>query len=342
MRQNYKQFGKVSYLAQVRRLRSLAEETLKHYPFTYSSLEFIKYSANAIFKVTDRQDKQYVLRINPPGHHQIEAIQEEISWINQILSTTNLIVPTPIKSLSGQYFTEISHRLIPNNRFCLVFEWLPGTKNWHSINTIYAKKLGQLIAKLHLSGKGISINHRNYWLTDGLIGTKNAKFHNIEKLSDVSMQEQQDITSARRMLYPILNELETKHPDKTGLIHTDTQPNNIVVHKGQFSIIDFDDCGLGFYYDDLAVALNAFEHVAESNHNKSFQLLKDALVEGYSEHIPLSQEDAKLLPYFMLARKLVTIAWLEARKSNPSIGYYYPIAVNRAIVFYKHIMELLR
>lgn len=340
MMKNKKTFEQSSYLTQVRQLRRLAEEILKHYPFAIHSIEFIKYSANAIFRIIDKQNKKYALRINPPGHHQQPAIQEEIQWMNHILATTDLVIPKPVKSVSGQYFTEIQcSSIIPTSRNCLVFEWLPGKKQWRSINEHYAKELGQLIAKLHLSGRGVSMKHRKYWLTDGLIGTENPKFYNLEQLSDVSLQEQQLITSARKMAYEILKEQEIKHPEKTGVIHSDTQPNNILVHHGQFSIIDFDECGLGFYHDDLAVALCAFEHVAEENQRKSFQQLKNALLEGYSKYMPLSEEDIELLPYFILTRKLVTIAWLEAWKSNPGIRSYYPIAIKRTIDFYKQLVS---
>ncbi|CAM2972665.1 serine/threonine protein kinase [Legionella steigerwaltii] len=330
-------FEQASYLTQVRRLRALAIEALKQYPFITRKIEFIKYSANAIFRVTDHQNKRYALRINPYGHHQQAALQEEMQWIQHILTTTNLNVPVPIKTSSGQYFIEVRHPLVQTNRYCFVSEWLAGKKKWNSINEHYANKLGQLIGILHQSGRGISMPHRNYWLADGLIGAETAKFYNIEMLSEVSIQEQQVLTAARRMVYEILKEFECKHPDKTGVIHSDTQPNNILVHQGRFAIIDFDDCGLGFYHDDLAVALCAFEHVAEGNSQQSFHRLKEALLHGYSEQMPILEEDIRLLPYFMLARKLVTIAWLEARKTNPGIRYYFPTAVDRAIRFYQQI-----
>ena len=332
-------FKQASYLAQVRRLRALATEAVKHYAFTTRNIEFIKYSANAIFRITDSENKQYVLRINPENHHQQPAILEELRWMNHILETTDLIVPTPIKTVSGQYVVDVFHPMIPSSRFCLLFEWLPGKKKWKSINEDYANNLGETIAKLHRSGHGISMKNRSYWLADGLIGAETGKFYNIEKLSDISIQEQQTLTSARRMAHTILKEQEQKHPDKTGVIHSDTQPNNILVHQGQFSIIDFDDCGLGFYNDDLAVALCAFEHIAEGNQCKSFNLLKDSLLNGYSKYMPLTEDDIRLLPYFMLTRKLVTIAWLEARKTNPSIRYYFPIAIARAIQFYQQIVS---
>lgn len=332
-------FEQSSYLAQVRRLRTLVTEVCKEYSFITKHIEFIKYSANAIFRVTDSHNNRYMLRINPYDHHQSSAIFEEINWINHILETTDLVVPQPVKSISGQYLIEADHHMIASNRFCLIFTWLSGQTKWKSINEQYANNMGEMLGKLHQSGRNISMKHRNYWLADGLIGTETAKFYNIEKLSDVSMKEQQIITSARKMVYELLKDQERKHPEKTGVIHSDTQPNNILVHKGQFSIIDFDDCGLGFYNDDLAVALCAFEHIAESNQHKSFSHLKNSLLNGYSKYMPLSAEDIRLLPYFMLTRKLVTIAWLEARKTNPSIRYYYPTAIERAIRFYQQMVN---
>lgn len=332
-------FEQTSYLTQTRRLRAMALDVVNHYPFTVRNIEFIKYSANAIFRITDSQNKQYVLRINPDDHHEQSAIMEEVQWLKHILETTDLVVPAPVKTGSGKYLIKAKHPMMPTSRFRLVFEWLPGRKKWKSINEHYAKKLGETIAKLHQNGRDIAMKHRRYWLADGLVGAETAKYFNIEKLSDVSKQEQQILTSARRMVYEILKDQERKHPDKTGVIHSDTQPNNILVHKGQFSIIDFDDCGVGFFNDDLAVALCAFEHVVENNQHKSFNRLKDALLDGYSKYKLLSEEDDQLLPYFMLARKLVTIAWLEAHKTNPGIRYYFPTAIARAIQYYQRIVS---
>ena len=98
-----KNFEQVSYLTQVKRLRELATEVVKLYPFKVKKMEFIKYSANAIFKITDIQNKQYVLRINPTGHHTQQAITEEITWIHHIINTTNLSVPLPVKTMEEEY-----------------------------------------------------------------------------------------------------------------------------------------------------------------------------------------------------------------------------------------------
>jgi len=118
------------------------------------------------------------------------------------------------------------------------------------------------------------------------------------------------------------------------------QPNNVLISKGKYAVIDFDECCVGFYGYDLAGALCAFEHVTEADKSKDFMKLKASLCKGYSEWMPLSEEDIQLIPYFMLASKLMTIAWLEARKDNSSLRYYFPIAIQRAIHFFQNMDKI--
>ena len=335
-----KSFEKVSYLTQVKRLRELANEVVKLYPFKVKTMEFIKYSANAIFKITDTQNKQYVLRINPTGHHTELAILEEITWIHHIINTTNLSVPLPVKTMDEQYVIEAKHPLIDSSRFCIVFEWLPGKKRWKSINEQYAYNLGSVIAKLQKSGQRLEMKHRHNWLADSLVGTDKARFYNIEQLSEVSVEDQKMITAARRVVYDKLKHYEITHKEKIGIIHSDMQPNNILIYKGQYATIDFDESGVGFYGYDLAGALCAFEHVTEADKSKDFMKLREALCKGYSEFMPLPEDDRKLIPYFMLASKLMTIAWLEARKDNSSLRYYFPVAIKRAIHFFQNMGKI--
>lgn len=327
-------FEQASYLTQVNRLRAMACEVVKCYPFKVKTIEFIKYSANAIFKLTDTENKSYALRINPTQYHTKQAILEEINWLLRIIDTTDLRVPLPVQTVEGQFLIEAKHPLITSSRFCMVFEWLPGKRRWKSINEQYAFQLGLTIAKLQKSGQSIEMEHRHNWLADSLVGTDTARFYNIEKLSDVTAQEQKEITAARRFAYEKLKHYEIAQSEKVGIIHSDTQPNNILINKGEYAVIDFDDCGVGFYGYDLAQALCAFEHVTEADKRKPFIKLRDALFHGYSEFMPLSQEDIELSAYFMLASKLTTISWLEARKHNPSLRYYFPIAIKRSILFF--------
>lgn len=330
-------YEKSSYLSKVRRLRMLAEVVLDSYPIKVKAVDFIKLSANAIFRVVDNRNKGYQLRINPLACHNKQAALEEIKWLNYIKKNTDIIVPTPVKNKNGQYVNEYFHPGVSAPRFCSLFEWLPGKTRWKSINESYAYHLGFLIAQLQQSGKRINIKHRDYWCADRLVGTGRAKFYNVEKLHNVSKKQQEQITQARRLVHHKLKQYEKSNRDKYGLIHGDMQPNNILCHQGKYAVIDFDDCGLGLFGVDLGTALCAFEHVAEGSRRKDFHSLQDALLQGYEEHMPLTQKDLDLLPYFMLSIKLMTIAWLEIRRDNPKMRQYHQIAVKEAITIFNSL-----
>jgi Ser/Thr protein kinase RdoA (MazF antagonist) len=117
------------------------------------------------------------------------------------------------------------------------------------------------------------------------------------------------------------------------------QPNNILYYKNNYAVIDFDNCGIGLYGDDLAFSLFAFEHVTEGREQKIYQELKEALFTRYSEHMPLGEEDINLVPYFLLARKLASIAWLELKRSKSKLRAYFPTAVARAIKFFEQLQK---
>jgi Ser/Thr protein kinase RdoA (MazF antagonist) len=77
-------------------------------------------------------------------------------------------------------------------------------------------------------------------------------------------------------------------PGSTGLIHADLHPGNALFRHGQVKIIDFDDCGLGYWLYDIAVAL------WELRHRHDYGQFRDALIEGYTRHRPLPGDLAHL------------------------------------------------
>jgi len=315
-----------SYLTQVRSLRALAMEAIKQYPIKVKNLDFIKYSANAIFKITDTRHKKYLLRIPPAGFQTKGAILEEIKWLNHILNTTDILVPKPVTTDKGHYVATV--------RGCTLFEWIEGRFLWNGINKNYAYKVGALNAQLEASGKHLKIKHRHYWDTEGLVGTKRPRLCNVERLTGIDKKQQAIITAARRCAYKKLKDYEDRHPETLGLIHEDLNPNNIIIQKNNYGVIDFDDCGIGLYGYGLTAPLFAFEYLTEGHKKKDFATLKVALYQGYADRASLTQEDIDMIPYFLLARKLCALAAMEIRKDNPKLRPWFQKAIDRAIAFF--------
>jgi len=72
-------------------------------------------------------------------------------------------------------------------------------------------------------------------------------------------------------------------------------------------LIDFDDCGDGWFLLDFATAL--FDLLGEPG----FEACLGAMVDGYRERRPLPDEHLALLPTFFLARALSYLGWSATR-----------------------------
>jgi Ser/Thr protein kinase RdoA (MazF antagonist) len=92
--------------------------------------------------------------------------------------------------------------------------------------------------------------------------------------------------------------------DRYGLIHADFRLANLLIHKGDIRVIDFDDCGLGWFLYDAGTAVSFFEHRPE------VPALIDAWAEGYRRVRPLSKEDEAELPTFVILRRMILFAWM--------------------------------
>jgi Ser/Thr protein kinase RdoA (MazF antagonist) len=62
--------------------------------------------------------------------------------------------------------------------------------------------------------------------------------------------------------------------DSTGLIHADLHPGNALFWHDEVRVIDFDDCGFGYWLYDIAVAL------WELRHRHDYGQFRDALING--------------------------------------------------------------
>ena len=88
-----------------------------------------------------------------------------------------------------------------------------------------------------------------------------------------------------------------------GLIHADLHLDNTLFAAGEARLIDFDDCGFGFRMYDVAVAL------WELRHRGDYAAFRDALVDGYTEHRELADEQLDHLDAFIAAREVAFGLW---------------------------------
>jgi Ser/Thr protein kinase RdoA (MazF antagonist) len=85
---------------------------------------------------------------------------------------------------------------------------------------------------------------------------------------------------------------------------------NLLVDGRTVSVIDFDDCGFGWFMYDLGSSVSFIEHYPE------VPAMIDSWVRGYRTQAPLSAAEAAELPTFVLLRRLLLVAWIGSHSDT--------------------------
>jgi Ser/Thr protein kinase RdoA (MazF antagonist) len=85
-------------------------------------------------------------------------------------------------------------------------------------------------------------------------------------------------------------------------------------------VIDFDDCGFGWYMYDAATPVSFYEHEPQ------VPALIESWKRGYRRVIELSKEDEAEIPTFVMLRRLLLVAWIGSHHETDlarSMGHPY-------------------
>ena len=102
--------------------------------------------------------------------------------------------------------------------------------------------------------------------------------------------------------------------DNYGMIHSDLRAANLLVNGDQVAVLDFDDCGRGWYMYEIAGIVALLEYTPQLPE----MLL--AIVRGYEEILPLTQKDKDEIMSFVLMRRIGMLQSLESRIGSVAAG----------------------
>ena len=296
-------------------LHEVARVALKAWGLADADLELVSQSENAVFRVQSTDGGTLALRIHRPGYHDLDELNSELCW-TAALNDAGVQIPAVKPTQDGQGYSTVPVPDADEVRHVGLMDWAEG-KTLRSviddsteldIQAQHFAALGRVAARIHnqASGWRPPVGFRRHSLdADGLMGNRPfwGPFWEHQALTP---GQRQLVLAARRRLHGELSGYG-KSKDRYGLIHADLHAENALIHDGRLTIIDFDDAGYGWHAYELAVAI--YDH---RNHPNGRAFVR-ALVQGYRELRPLSDEIVAALPLFCTIRSLALLGWMHQR-----------------------------
>lgn len=293
---------------QVQRLDELARYSLPLWGIDAEApCRLINLSENATYLVEPADAPKVVLRLHREGYHSKQAIASELAWMDAIERDTGVITPTAIPGLDGERIQHGHSAHLPAERYMVLFEFIEGREPDETEDdlTVPFQQLGEVSARLHehaMRWPRPRQFERLTWDDAHILGpTPNWGDWRAAPAMDEAARgvlERQEVTIRRRLA------AFGRDPQHYNLVHADIRLANLLVHDGNTRVIDFDDCGMGWFLYDVATTVSFIE-----DHPKVPEWI-DAWLEGYHRVRQLSPEERAEIPTFVMLRRMALLAWI--------------------------------
>ncbi|HSM26427.1 MAG TPA: phosphotransferase [Anaerolineaceae bacterium] len=296
-------------------LEGVVQAGLSEIGVSKARIQFISDTGNLIFRA-DRQAQSFAIRVYKDYDVSNSYINAELFWLLDIKQKTNLSVPEPISDKSANLIQEITHPTVEKPVKLVIFDWLPGDIIGSQLNLGSASHMGEKMAALHLHASHFQLpencfRDENDWRGMGHFKAGLSEIE-IQRIDRFMRNDQIDICEmAAGIATKNIEKVDIQHD--FGLIHSDFHANNVILHHGKFSIIDFDDCQFAPFNNDLAITLVSFDQSPKP------ELLQEAFLQGYSKVRSLPKNFEQELEAFMMERRLRLLRWIA---TWPSENYF--------------------
>jgi len=279
---------------------------------TGASSRLINLSENATYLVEGEGGYRSVLRVHREGYHSVDAIRSELAWMRDLSASGGVVTAPPIAGRDGNLIQSASHPGLPRPRNMVLFEFVDGEEPNEDLDLVGPfRELGEIAARTHVHSirwERPPYFERLDWAEESVFG---------ERLLWGDWRAAPEMDGPARAVLErqqavILRRLEAfgKAEGRFGLIHADMRLANLLIHEGATRLIDFDDCGTGWFMYDFATGVSFIE-----DHPKVPEL-RAAWVEGYRTVRDLPEEDVREIDTFVMFRRMALLAWIGSHSET--------------------------
>ena len=293
------------------KMSELAKKSLTFWKLSKdSTVQLINVSENFTFLVETPNHFKSILRIHRENYQTRHSISCEHAWARALNENGGVTTPGIIKGKDGNYIQSSKIDGLTSERFLVMFEFVEGKEPEQDGDLVIPfEELGEIAALTHLHS--ISWDRpknfeRLVWDLDTVFGS-NATWGDWREAPNIT--EDILITLEKAQIQVIKRlKLYSKDSNRFGLIHADMRLANLLISNNTTRLIDFDDCGMGWFMYDFAAGISFMED------NVQVPALKDAWVRGYRKKRQLTPEDEFEIDTFIVMRRLALLAWIGSHR----------------------------
>ena len=272
-----------------------------------AGLRLVNVSENHTYRVDDpTMGRSYALRLHRPGYHSAEAIASELMWIDALRADG---VVDSVVAVAAEDGRRVTFAELPDveGRNVVLFEWAEGAPpDPDAADPLPGyRTLGRIAARMHGHARGWhrpAAFTRFAWDFEHTLGGTG----HWGRWQDGVGVEGDTLALFQRTVDTIERRLAAygTGPERFGLCHSDQRLANLLEDGDHIRVIDFDDCGFGWFMYDFATTVSFFEE------HPRVPEFKAAWLEGYREVAPLAAEDEAELDTFVMLRRLLLVTWI--------------------------------
>jgi len=278
-----------------------------------ATLELINVSENFTYLVRAPDGYKSVLRVHRQHYHSHRAVACELAWMEALCLEKVLPTPVPIPGKNGAAIQQMTAPDDPNTRFFVLFEFIEGAAPSEAGDmSPHFEILGAMAARCHahvLDWKRPEPFERLTWDIDTVFGPT------------PTWGNWRDAPGVTPKIRTTLEDVETrirarlaaygKAPDRFNLIHADMRLANLLAQGDDIRLIDFDDCGHGWFMYDFAAAISFIEG------DPRIPELKTAWLRGYRSLRALPAADEAEIDTMIMLRRMALLAWIGSHIDAP-------------------------
>ncbi|TBU92654.1 aminoglycoside phosphotransferase [Stutzerimonas kirkiae] len=278
-----------------------------------AALRLLSISENATYLAEDKGTGQrMVLRMQRPEYHSDAEIESELAWVDALRKSGLVRTAEPLRTKTGQLLYraedgDMIHRIT-------AFEWVAGNEPDQGDDLVrWYRVLGATNARLHQHSRhwrkpaGFV---RKVWNFDTIVGPAAhwGDWRTAPGLEDADIALLGQVERQLRRLCQAYGQ----DSERFGLVHCDMRLANLLVDGEQLCVVDFDDCGLSWYLYDFAACVSFLEH------DPRLEQFLAAWLEGYRGVCPLDESETRMIPAFIMLRRLQLTAWIASHAETPT------------------------